>query len=57
MSLKRRRDIRPEPERLEGRLQLSTTIPANSIGTSLGTVSAPGQVTAASVAVAPKNLT
>ncbi len=56
MSLKRRRDIRPEPERLEGRLQLSTAIPANSIGTSLGTVSAPGQVTAASVAVAPKNL-
>ena len=36
MALKRRREIRPEPERLEGRLQLSAAIPANSIGTSLG---------------------
>ena len=34
-----RRDSRPELERLEGRLQLSAAIPANSIGTSLGNVS------------------
>ena len=57
MSLSRRRDNRPSLERLECRLQLSAAIPANSIGTSVGTVTAPGQVTAASVTVAPKNLT
>ena len=36
MSLSRRRDNRPSLERLEGRLQLSAAIPANSIGTSVG---------------------
>jgi hypothetical protein len=57
MPANRPRDSRPDLERLEGRLQLSAAIPANSIGTSLGTITAPGQVTAASVTVAPKNLT
>ena len=32
-------------------------LPANSIGTALGNVAAPGEVTATSVTVAPKNLT
>jgi Dockerin type I domain len=51
------RDSHPGFERLEDRLQLSTAIPANSIGTALGNVTAPGEVTATSVTVAPKNLT
>ena len=44
-------------EVLERRLELSGTIPANSIGTSLGTVPQPRAVSASSVTVASKNLT
>ncbi len=43
--------------RLERRLQLSLTPPANSIGTAVGDVTAPGEVAETSVTVAPKNLT
>lgn len=57
MSRNRVRDSRPCFERLEGRLQLSAAIPANSIGVALGNVAAPREVTATSVTVAPKNLT
>jgi hypothetical protein len=57
MSLNRRRDNRPELERLEGRRQLSAALPANSIEAAVGNVSVPGEVTATSVTVAPKNLT
>jgi len=48
---------RPRLERLETRLQLSLTPPANSIGTNVGDVTAPGAVGETSVAVAPRNLT
>ena len=48
---------RPEPERLERRLPLSAATPANSIGTTLGNVAAPGAVAATSVTIVPKNLT
>jgi hypothetical protein len=47
----------PQLERLETRLQHSAVVPANSIGTSLGAVPAPGGQSAASVTIAPKNLT
>jgi hypothetical protein len=57
MSRSRLRGSRPCFDRLEGRLQLSGALPANSIGTALGNVAAPGEVTATSVTVAPKNLT
>jgi Dockerin type I domain len=50
-------DSRPDVEWLEVRLQLSAAIPANSIGSALGNVTAPGQVSATTVTVAPKNLT
>ena len=48
---------RPHLELLETRLELSATIPVNSIGTSLGSVLQPDAKSAASVTVAPKNLT
>jgi hypothetical protein len=48
-------EVRLEP--LEPRLPLSATVPANSIGTSEGTVLEPGGVGAASVTVAARNLT
>jgi Dockerin type I domain len=57
MSRIRLRGSRPFFDRLEGRLQLSGALHANSIGTALGNVAAPGEVTATSVTVAPKNLT
>jgi Dockerin type I domain len=47
----------PQLEQLEIRLQLSASIPANSIGTSQGAVTQPGAVSAASVSVLAKNLT
>ncbi len=48
---------RPTIERLETRLELSSAIPANSIGTSLGAVLAPRATSAVSVTVASGNLT
>jgi hypothetical protein len=57
MSRRRGRGSEPGFERLECRLQLSAAIPANSIGTAVGSVAAPGEVAATSVTVAPKNLT
>ena len=57
MSRNRVRGRMPKFERLERRLQLSAALPANSIGTAIGNDSAPGEVTATSVTVAPKNLT
>jgi hypothetical protein len=57
MPFHRRHRARPALERLELRLTLSTAIPANSIGTSVATVTLAGQVSSTSVAVAPKNLT
>jgi hypothetical protein len=57
MPFHRRHRARPALERLELRLTLSTAIPANSIGTSVATVTRAGQVSSTSVAVAPKNLT
>jgi hypothetical protein len=57
MSRNPSRCSRPELERLERRLQLSLTPPANSIGTTVGDVTAPGEVAATSVTVSPKNLT
>jgi hypothetical protein len=57
MPFHRRHRARPALERLELRLALSTAIPANSIGTSVATVTRAGQVSSTSVAVAPKNLT
>jgi hypothetical protein len=50
-------DRRPEIERLEHRLALSSVVPANSIGTSIENVATPGAVTATSVTVSPRNLT
>jgi hypothetical protein len=47
----------PQLEALEIRLQLSSAVPANSIGTSEGNVSQPGAVSSASVTVAARNLT
>ena len=44
-------------ESLEARQQLSVSVPANSIGTSAGSVLKPGGVSAASVTVAAANLT
>ncbi len=54
-----RRTVRARPclESLETRLVQSGGFPANAIGTSTGVVAAPGEVVAASVAVAPRNLT
>jgi hypothetical protein len=57
MPFYRRHRARPGLERLDVRLTLSTAIPANSIGTSVATVTRAGQVSSTSVAVAPKNLT
>ena len=57
MSRVRARGSFPCFDRLEGRLQLSAAIPANSIGTAVGDVAAPGEVTATSVTVASTNLT
>jgi hypothetical protein len=48
---------RPHFEPLETRLALSIGIPANSIGTTVGDVMAPGEVSATTVTVAPGNLT
>lgn len=48
---------RPCLESLESRVVQSGGFPANTIGTSTGLVAAPGEVTAVSVTVAPKNLT
>jgi Dockerin type I domain len=53
----RTRDSQPDLEPLERRLALTAGIPANSIGTALGSVSLPGEITTTSVTVAPKNLT
>ena len=53
----RAHDRLPQFEALEIRLQLSLAVPANSIGTSAGSVSQPGGVSSASVTVAPQNLT
>ena len=50
-------DGRPCFERLEVRRQLSASIPANSIGTAVGNVTVPSEVTSTSVTVSPKNLT
>jgi hypothetical protein len=47
----------PSLEALEPRLQLSASLPANSIGTSVGTVLEPGGISSASVTIAAKNLT
>jgi Dockerin type I domain len=47
---------RPLVERLERRLQLSLTPPANAIGTAVGDLAAPGQVAETTVTVAPTNL-
>ena len=52
----RPRGSQPGLEPLEPRLALSAGIPANSIGTALGRVTAPGEITTTSVTVAPKNL-
>jgi hypothetical protein len=57
MSRKPSRRSRPLLERLERRLQLSLTPPANSIGTAVGDVTAPGEIAGTTVTVAPKNLT
>lgn len=57
MPRNRVRDSRLCFERLEGRLQLSAAIPANSIGVSLGSVTAPGQASETTVTVSPTNLT
>jgi hypothetical protein len=51
------RDARPALEHLEERLQPSASLPANAIGSNLGTVTRPGATSAVSVMVAPKNLT
>ena len=48
---------RPVLESLEGRLVLSALTPANVIGTSMGVVTKPGQVSRTSVPVAPENIT
>jgi hypothetical protein len=53
----RRRGNCPSFDALEGRVQLTAAIPANSIGTAIGNVAAPGEVTATSVTIASKNLT
>ena len=58
MSRNRSRDSRPRAR--AARRPAATecgTPPANSIGTTVGNVTAPGEVTATSVTVAPKNLT
>ncbi len=47
----------PQVEALETRLQMSMTIPANSIGVSEGNVVRPGGVSQASVTIAARNLT
>ncbi len=47
----------PRIEPLETRTALSTTVPANSIGSALGAVAQPHGVSEVSVTVAPKNLT
>lgn len=47
----------PQLERLETRLQLSGSPPANTIGISLGSVTRPGAISATSVTLAPKNIT
>lgn len=57
MSGKTSRDARLSVEWLEARFQPSTVIPANSIGTTTGDVTAPGAVAASAVTVAAKNLT
>ena len=57
MSRKLSRDIRLSVECLEARLQPSTVIPANSIGTTTGTVTAPGGIAASAITVAARNLT
>ncbi len=49
--------VRPSVESLEGRLVQSTVFPINSIGSSAGTITQPGEVTSASVTVAQQNLT
>jgi hypothetical protein len=56
MSRNALRCSRPLLERLEARLALNATPPANSIGTTTGTVTTPGEITATSVTIAPKNL-
>ncbi len=48
---------RPCLESLESRLVQSGGFPANTIGTGTGLIATPGEVTAVSVTVAPKNLT
>jgi hypothetical protein len=50
-------DSRPELERLEARVHLSAARPSNSIGTSMGNVTAAGEVNSTSVRIAPKYLT
>jgi len=57
MSSSRSRFSRPHLERLETRLQLSVSPPANTIGIAEGSVVHPGGISSASVTVAPRNLT
>jgi hypothetical protein len=57
MSRSPSRVSRPHLERLETRLKLSNSPPANSIGTAIGTVTRPGSISTASVLVASGNLT
>jgi Dockerin type I domain len=57
MARNRSRERIPRVEQLETRLKLSMTVPANSIGTAVGDVTAPGAVTATAITVDPKNLT
>ncbi len=56
MSRNASRCSRPRLERLERRLQLSLTPPANSIGTTIGDVATPGAIATTSVTVSPRNL-
>ncbi|HKI21264.1 MAG TPA: dockerin type I domain-containing protein [Isosphaeraceae bacterium] len=57
MSSSRWRFSTPHLERLETRLQMSVSPPANTIGITVGSVTQPGGISSASVTVAPRNLT
>jgi len=47
----------PHLDYLETRLNMSVSLPANTIGSAIGSVTQPGSISAASVTVSPRNLT